>query len=92
MRNDSVLVVYGINDGEIVHIHEQKLEGPSVPISKAEMEDGAIGLVLRNTGKDRTEFGTLHVSKEELRDDVEYKVDIQKKILVAKDSERKTTK
>jgi len=86
------VVVYDERDGEIVHIHDYgALEGAEIP-TKSQLENETIDLAVRNTGRQRSEFATLHVQAEDMREDVEYKVDVRNYSLVAKDDSHRKEK
>jgi hypothetical protein len=85
-------VVYDIQSGEIVHIHEYLALPGVVPPSDAEIENEACMLASKRTGKPTSEMSSLHIRRDALEIGVLYSVDLENKNLVAnKRSTRKTT-
>lgn len=78
-------VVYDAKNGQVVHIHQFKaLPGAETP-SESELEAEASTLANRITGKELSEMAAMRIRSEDIEIGVEYeKVDIEKKMLVAK--------
>jgi hypothetical protein len=76
------LIVVHDAEGRIVHIHDWSLfEGPDLP-PEAQMEKQAIDMAAQSTGRQKSEFATLHARPEDMCERVEYKVDVKKKSLI----------
>jgi hypothetical protein len=81
-------IVYDKIDGRIVLVHTygegpQVLEGIRIP-TMSQLENDAVNLAVRSTGRQQSEFATLHLRAEDMSEGVNYKVDVRKKSLVAR--------
>ena len=85
-------VVYNIQSGEIIHIHEYLALPGVMPPTDAEVEAEACILASKRTGKPRSEMASLHIRRTDLEIGALYRVDLENKSLVAdKGSVRKAT-
>ena len=80
MKNNNVVVVYD-KEGRIVHLYDwSTFEGTKLP-TEHQMENQAIEIAARATGRPRSEFAALHTQAEHLSKDLEYRVDVERKVL-----------
>jgi hypothetical protein len=93
MTPKPVTVVYDTRHGEIVLIHDwSTYEGVELP-NESQREKDAIDVAVGKTGRQRSEFATLHAQAKDIEEEgVEYKVDVQKKSLVVKDRKPRKVK
>jgi len=78
------IIVFDPKDGEIVQVYDwSAFEGADRP-SQSQMEQEAIDLAVRNTGRQKSEFGTVQAHAKDMAEEREYKVDVQKKSVVPK--------
>jgi len=88
MKNNTVVVVYD-KEGRIVHVYDwSTFEGTKLP-TEHQMQNEAIEIAVRATGRPRSEFAALHTQAEHLLKGVEYRVDVEKKVLVGENRLRR---
>lgn len=76
-------VVYDIQSGEIIHIHEYLALPGVTPPTDAELEIEACLLASKRTGKPRSEMAPLYVRRDDLEIGILYSVNLENKNLVA---------
>jgi hypothetical protein len=89
MKNNKIVVVYD-KEGRIVHVYDwSTFEGTKVP-TEYQMENEAIEIAVRATSRPRSEFAALHTQAEHFLKDIEFRVDVQKKVLVGRNRVRRS--
>jgi len=80
-------VIYDRETGEILHVHQAiALPGIKFP-DENELRASAIDVASRMTGRPVEQMDVLCVREEELKTGAKYKVNVQNKCLVAKQSD-----
>jgi len=79
-------VVYNLKDGKIVHIHESESYDGKRQIPESEVEEYALELTCMIKDIPRSEIAALRVQKEDAERKVKYEVDLERGVLVQRDS------
>jgi hypothetical protein len=79
-------IVYDRETGEIIHVHQSVvLAGVKFP-DEHELRASAVDLASKSTGKSGEQMDVLSVREEDLDAATQYKVDVQNRCLVIKQS------
>jgi hypothetical protein len=82
-------VVYDKEKGNIIHIHHHHAmsSAGAASLSEAKLESEALDLANDITGTPKSNMAVLHVENESLQPDIQYEIDVKRKVLVAKEDQ-----